>query len=112
MHTCAHAPGPFPASDVPQVLNCLDLDSEVRRLLTSNDQEASLHAVPMWMVTQQHMAKLLKHYRGRFTTGGSVVSGGGMLLGTFAAGKEVWLLVRRLSREPHGITFKDVPPGA
>ena len=26
-------------------------------------------AVPLWMVSQKHMAKTLKHYRGRFTTG-------------------------------------------
>ena len=26
-------------------------------------------AVPLWMVSQKHMAKLLKHYRGRFSNG-------------------------------------------
>ena len=27
--------------------------------------------VPLWMVSQKHMAKLLKHYRARFSTGGA-----------------------------------------
>jgi hypothetical protein len=51
------------------VLDCLDLPPEYSGLLTTDDQETNLHAVPLWMVTQKHMTKILKHYRGRFTNG-------------------------------------------
>lgn len=50
-----------------KILDCLDLPEEYRCLLTTDDHETNLHAVPLWMVSQKHMAKLLKHYRGRFT---------------------------------------------
>ena len=51
-----------------KVLECLELDSETAGLLTSNDRETNLHAVPLWSVTLKSMARLLKHYRGRYTT--------------------------------------------
>ncbi|KFM26805.1 DNA cross-link repair 1A protein [Auxenochlorella protothecoides] len=51
-----------------KILNCLELEPEVRAQLTTSDRETSLHAVPLWMITHDHMTKLLKHYRGRFTT--------------------------------------------
>ncbi|GAB4823565.1 hypothetical protein N2152v2_010611 [Parachlorella kessleri] len=50
-----------------KVLDCLDLPQEYSSLLTTNDVETNLHAVPLWMVTDKHMTKILKHYRGRFT---------------------------------------------
>lgn len=49
----------------------MDLPPEQKALLTTDDREASLHVVPLWMISQQHMVKLLKHYRGRFSTGES-----------------------------------------
>ncbi|KAK2078104.1 hypothetical protein QBZ16_003972 [Prototheca wickerhamii] len=51
-----------------KILECLDLPPEQKALLTTDDREASLHVVPLWMISQQHMVKLLKHYRGRFST--------------------------------------------
>jgi DNA cross-link repair 1A protein len=51
-----------------KILDCLDLPPEYRDLLTTDDGDTNLHAVPLWMVSQKHMAKLLKHYRGRFST--------------------------------------------
>ncbi|KAI7837835.1 hypothetical protein COHA_008323 [Chlorella ohadii] len=50
-----------------KILDCLNLPPEYRSLLTTDDHETNLHAVPLWMVSQKHMAKLLKHYRGRFS---------------------------------------------
>lgn len=69
--TCAHPPPQVqPTFPTPcQILNCLELEPEVRAQLTTSDRETSLHAVPLWMITHDHMTKLLKHYRGRFTTG-------------------------------------------
>ena len=51
-----------------KILECLDLPTETLSLLTSNDKETNLHAVPLWSVTLKSMARLLKHYRGRYTT--------------------------------------------
>ena len=51
-----------------KILDCLDLPTETLSLLTSNDKETNLHAVPLWSVTLKSMARLLKHYRGRYTT--------------------------------------------
>ena len=50
-----------------KILDCLDLDEDEKALLTSDDSETSLHAVPLWMITEQHMVKSLKYYRGRYT---------------------------------------------
>lgn len=51
-----------------KVLKCLNLDSGVEGQLTTDDGATNLHAVPLWMVTQKHMAKLLKYYKNRFST--------------------------------------------
>ena len=51
-----------------KVLECIELPAETAALLTSNDKETNLHAVPLWSVTLKSMARLLKHYRGRYTT--------------------------------------------
>eukprot|EP00887_Chlorella_sp_A99_P008123 scaffold12.g8123.t1 len=51
-----------------KVLDCLDLPPEYASLLTCDDKETNLHAVPLWMVSQKHMAKTLKFYRGRFNS--------------------------------------------
>ena len=51
-----------------KILECLELPAETLALLTSNDKETNLHAVPLWSVTLKSMARLLKHYRGRYTT--------------------------------------------
>lgn len=51
-----------------KVLDCLQLPAEVAALLTTDDSETNLHAVPLWMVTQKHMAKVLRFYRGRFSS--------------------------------------------
>ena len=51
-----------------KILECLELPAETLSLLTSNDKETNLHAVPLWSVTLKSMARLLKHYRGRYTT--------------------------------------------
>jgi len=45
----------------------LALPPDETELLTTDDGETNLHAVPLWMVSQKHMANALKHYRGRFT---------------------------------------------
>jgi DNA cross-link repair 1A protein len=50
-----------------KILDCLDLPPDEAALLTTDDSETNLHAVPLWMVSQKHMAKTLKYYRGRFT---------------------------------------------
>jgi hypothetical protein len=50
------------------VLEALGLPPEYKELLTTDDRAARLHAVPLWRVSLKHMARLLKHYRGRFTT--------------------------------------------
>jgi DNA cross-link repair 1A protein len=50
-----------------KILDCLDLDPDEAALLTTDDSETNLHAVPLWMVSQKHMANTLKFYRGRFT---------------------------------------------
>ncbi|KAL4522626.1 hypothetical protein Ndes2526A_g01010 [Nannochloris sp. 'desiccata'] len=50
-----------------KILDCLDLAPDEAALLTTDDSETNLHAVPLWMVSQKHMAKTLKYYRGRFT---------------------------------------------
>jgi hypothetical protein len=49
------------------VLNTLGLPPEYEALLTTDDR-ARLHAVPLWRVSLKHMARTLKHYRGRYTT--------------------------------------------
>ena len=51
-----------------KVLECLELPAATAALLTSNDKETNLHAVPLWSVTLKSMARLLKHYRGHYTT--------------------------------------------
>jgi DNA cross-link repair 1A protein len=51
-----------------KILDCLSLHPDDAALLTTDDQETNLHAVPLWMVTEKHMANALKYYRGRFTT--------------------------------------------
>ena len=51
-----------------KVLECIELPPDTAALLTSNDKETNLHAVPLWSVTLKSMARLLKHYRGRYTT--------------------------------------------
>ena len=51
-----------------KVLECIELPDDTAALLTSNDKETNLHAVPLWSVTLKSMARLLKHYRGRYTT--------------------------------------------
>jgi len=50
-----------------KVLDCLDLAPDEAALLTTDDSKTNLHAVPLWMISQKHMAKTLKYYRGRFT---------------------------------------------
>lgn len=50
-----------------KILDCLDLPPDEAALLTTDDSETNLHAVPLWMISQKHMAKTLKYYRGRFT---------------------------------------------
>lgn len=50
------------------VLEAMGLPAEYKELLTTDDRAARLHAVPLWRVSLKHMARLLKHYRGRFTT--------------------------------------------
>ncbi len=49
------------------VLDALGLPAEYEALLTTDDR-ARLHAVPLWRVSLKHMARTLKHYRGRYTT--------------------------------------------
>lgn len=49
------------------VLDTLGLPPEYEALLTTDDR-ARLHAVPLWRVSLKHMARTLKHYRGRYTT--------------------------------------------
>ncbi|EIE25374.1 DRMBL-domain-containing protein [Coccomyxa subellipsoidea C-169] len=49
------------------VLDTLGLPPEYETLLTTDDR-ARLHAVPLWRVSLKHMARTLKHYRGRYTT--------------------------------------------
>ena len=46
-------------------MEALNLPAEYKALLTTYDRAALLHAVPLWRVSQKHMAHLLKHYRGR-----------------------------------------------
>ena len=41
--------------------------------------DASRRQVPLWMVTQKHMQKILKFYRGRFTNG--ALAGGAVARG-------------------------------
>jgi DNA cross-link repair 1A protein len=50
-----------------KILDCLHLPPDEAALLTTDDSETNLHAVPLWMISQKHMAKTLKYYRGRFT---------------------------------------------
>ena len=49
-------------------MDALNLPEEYRTLLTTDDRSALLHAVPLWRVSLKHMARLLKHYRGRYNT--------------------------------------------
>ena len=51
-----------------KVQECLELPAEWAPLMTSNDKETNLHAVPLWSITFKSMTRLLKHYRGRYTT--------------------------------------------
>ena len=51
-----------------KVMEALNLPAEYKALLTTNDRAALLHAVPLWRVSLKHMARLLKHYRGRYNT--------------------------------------------
>lgn len=39
-----------------QVLDCLDLPPEYSSLLTCNDAETNLHAVPLWMVRWERLS--------------------------------------------------------
>ena len=50
------------------VLGALGLQPEYTELLTTDDKAARLHAVPLWRVSLKHMARVLKHYKGRFNT--------------------------------------------
>ena len=50
-----------------KILDCLDLSSEESSMLTTDDSETNLHAVPLWMISHKHMTNSLKFYRGRFT---------------------------------------------
>ncbi len=49
-------------------MEALNLPAEYKALLTTDDRAALLHAVPLWRVSLKHMARLLKHYRGRYNT--------------------------------------------
>lgn len=51
-----------------KVMEALNLPAEYKALLTTDDRAALLHAVPLWRVSLKHMARLLKHYRGRYNT--------------------------------------------
>ena len=51
-----------------QVLDCLGLPPAYARLLTTNDTEADMHAVPLSMASLKAMARTQRHYRSRFTT--------------------------------------------
>ncbi|KAK9863457.1 hypothetical protein WJX84_005818 [Apatococcus fuscideae] len=51
-----------------QVLDCLGLPPAYTRLLTTNDTEADMHAVPLSMASLKAMARTQRHYRSRFTT--------------------------------------------
>jgi len=51
-----------------KVMEALNLPAEYKSLLTTDDRAALLHAVPLWRVSLKHMARLLKHYRGRYNT--------------------------------------------
>ena len=49
-------------------MEALNLPQEYKALLTTDDKAALLHAVPLWRVSLKHMARVLKHYRGRYNT--------------------------------------------
>lgn len=49
-----------------KILDCLQLQPEEASLLTTDDLETNLHAVPLWMISEKHMSNALKHYRGRY----------------------------------------------
>ena len=49
-----------------KVLDCIDLSPEEKALLTTDDSETNLHAVPLRMISYKHMENTLKYYRGRF----------------------------------------------
>ncbi|CAL5219226.1 g1019 [Coccomyxa viridis] len=51
-----------------KIMEALNLPAEYKALLTTDDRAALLHAVPLWRVSLKHMARLLKHYRGRYNT--------------------------------------------
>ena len=51
-----------------KVMEALNLPQEYKVLLTTDDKAALLHAVPLWRVSLKHMARVLKHYRGRYNT--------------------------------------------
>ncbi|CAK0744358.1 hypothetical protein CVIRNUC_001541 [Coccomyxa viridis] len=51
-----------------KVMEALNLPQEYKALLTTDDKAALLHAVPLWRVSLKHMARVLKHYRGRYNT--------------------------------------------
>ena len=51
-----------------KVMEAVNLPAEYKSLLTTDDRAALLHAVPLWRVSLKHMARLLKHYRGRYNT--------------------------------------------
>ncbi|KAK9843634.1 hypothetical protein WJX81_000325 [Elliptochloris bilobata] len=51
-----------------RVLQALGLPPEYSCLLTTNDKAAHLQAVPLWRVRLKHMARILRHYRGRYNT--------------------------------------------
>lgn len=49
-----------------EVLDCLELPEQDRRLLTTDDQATNLHVVPLMSINRQRIAALLQHYKGRF----------------------------------------------
>ena len=50
------------------VLGALGLPPEYAELLTTDDKAARMHAVPLWRVSPKHMARVLRHYKGRYNT--------------------------------------------
>ena len=51
-----------------RVVKCLELDSRRSALVTPNDMETNVHAVPLgYTRSQQRMEGILKHYKNKFT---------------------------------------------
>lgn len=53
---------------VSQVLDCLGLEPRHASLLTVDDFETNLHAVPLHCTTHKGMARTARYYRHRYTT--------------------------------------------